>query len=208
MNIPKSKAPTIQIDGKSYVALADEAQKRGLKIFQNERGLLLIGKNEISFSESESNLLDSVITLFDTPEKFADPDIATRWIPALKRQGAWTNYVKVTPEQLKIYSGPETKWPTAPKSEYDFSGFNQKLLGSKVPPPGVYPRVLFSPEDVPMLAARVKNSKLGQKSLIEMQYSVRAKFLEHEHERRTVFSKAREQRSRRSCNGRTMCGRI
>ncbi len=170
LEIPKSKAATIQIDGKDYIALADEAQKHGFKVFQNERGLLLIGKMEILFSESESNLLDSVIALFDTPEKFADPDIATRWIPALTRQGAWTNHVKVTPEQLNIYSGPETKWPTAPKSAYDFSGFNQKLLGSKVPPPGVYPRVLFSPEDVPMLAARVKKSKLGQKSLIEMQY--------------------------------------
>ena len=168
LKIPKAHAATIQIDGKDYVALAEEAQTRGLKIFQNERGLLLIGKNEIVFSTSESNILDSVITLFDTPDKFADPDIATRWIPSLKRQGAWTNHVRVTPEQLKLYSGPETKWPTAPKSSYDFSGFNQKLLGSKVPPPGVYPRVLFSPEDVPMLAARVKKSKLGQKSLIEM----------------------------------------
>ena len=170
LKLLKSKAPTVPIDGKDYVALVDEAQKRGLKIFQNERGLLLISKTEITFSESEFNLLDSVIALFDTPEKFADPDIATRWIPALKRQGAWTNYVKVTPEQLKIYSGPEAEWPTAPKSEYDFSGFNKKLLGSRVPPPGVYPRVLFSPEDLPMLAARVKNSKLGQKSLIEMKF--------------------------------------
>jgi hypothetical protein len=170
LEIPKTKAATLQIDGKNYVALADEAQRRGLKVFQNDRGLLLIGKKEISFAESESNLLDSVITLFDTPEKFADPDIATRWIPSLKRQGTWTNYVKVTPEQVKIYNGPETKWPTAPKSSYDYSGFNKKLLGSQVPPPGVYPRVLFSPEDVLMLAARVKHSKIGQKSLIEMRY--------------------------------------
>ena len=169
LDLSKTKAPTIQIDGQNYVALADEAQKRGMKIFQNERGLLLIGKNEITISETESNLLDSVIELFDTPEKFADPDIATRWIPSLMRQGAWTNYVKSTPEQFKIYSGAETRWPTAPKSDYDFSGFNQNLLGSKVPPPGVHPRVLFSPGDVPMLAARVKNSKIGQKSLIEME---------------------------------------
>jgi len=170
LTLPQTKALAVQIDGKDYVALADEAQKRGLKIYQNGRGLLLIGKTGISFSEAESNLLDSVVTLFDTPEKFADPDIATRWVPALKRQGAWTNYVKVTPEQLKIFNGPETKWSTVPKSEYDYSGFNQKLLGSPVPPPGVYPRVLFSAEDVPMLAARVKKSKLGQKSLIEMEY--------------------------------------
>jgi len=176
LTIPKSKAPTIQIDGRPYIALADEAQKHGLTVFQNERGLLLIGKSGITFTESESNLLDSVIALFDTPEKFADPDIATRWIPALKRQGVWTNYVKVSPEQLKVYSGPETKWLTTPKSEYDYSGFNQKLLGSKTPPPGVYPRVLFSPQDVTMLAARVKNSKLGQKSLIEMKFLFEQRF--------------------------------
>ena len=168
LSIPKTAAPVVPVDGKAYVALADEARKLGLKVSQNARGLLLIGGSKVSYSDS--NLLDSVIALFDTPEKFADPDIATRWVPALKRQGAWTNYVKATPEQLEIFNGPETKWPTAPKSGYDYSGFNKKLLGSKVPAPGVYPRVLFSPEDVPMLAARVKSSKLGQKSLIEIRY--------------------------------------
>ena len=173
LKIPKSKMPTIQIDDQLYVALADAAGELGLKVFQNSRGLQLIGKEEIAFSESESNLLDSVITLFDTPEKFADPAIATRWVPALKRQGPWTNYVKFTTQDLKIYSGSETKWPSAPKSSYDYSGFNSLLLGSKVPPPGVYPRVLFSPEDLPLLAARVKNSKSGQKSLIEMEYLFR-----------------------------------
>jgi hypothetical protein len=170
LEIPKSDAPTVQIDGKPFVALADAARKLGLKVSQNPRGLLLIGGSKISFSESESNLLDSVITLFDTPEKLADPDIATKWIPALKRQGKWTDHVKATPEQLKIFSGTETRWPTAPKSEYDYSGFNKKILGSKVPPPGVYPRVLFSPQDLPALAERIKGSQLGQKSLIEMKY--------------------------------------
>lgn len=170
LNIPKTQAPTIQISGKDYVALANLAQDRGFKIFQHERGLLFISKTEVSFSESQSNLLDSVITMFDTPEKFADPDIATRWIPSLKRQGAWTNHVRVRPDQLTNYTGPEAIWPTAPASSYDFAGFNKALLGTKVPPPGVYPRVLFSPGDVPMLAARVRHTKIGQKSLIEMQY--------------------------------------
>jgi len=169
LNVPKVKAPVIEQEGKSYVALADEARKRGLHVVQNGRGLLLIGVNETGFSESESNLLDSTITLFDTPERFADPDIATRWIPALKRQGTWTNYVRVTPAQMRIFIGPETPWPTAPKSAYNYSGFNHQLLGSPVPPPGVYPRVLFSPQDVPMLAARLKQSRMGQKSLIEME---------------------------------------
>ena len=170
LDIPPANAPRIDISGHPYVALADEAVAHGLKTYQNARGLLLIGTNDLGFADSESNLLDSVITLFDTPEKFADPGIAARWIPTLKRQGIWTNYVKVTAEQLKVYDGPETPWPTTPKSEYDYRGFNAKLLGSKVPPPGVYPRVLFSLEDVPVLAARIKATKMGQKSLIEMQY--------------------------------------
>jgi len=43
------------------------------------------------------------------------------------------------------------------------------VFGSKVPPPGVWPRVLFSPEDVPALAARVRASKFAQMSMIEQE---------------------------------------
>ena len=171
--LPAATATPVQIDGQPYVDFATEARKHGLSVAQNPRGLLLVGPSVPAFSDSEASLLDSVITLFDTPEKFADPDIATRWIPTLKRQGAWTNHVHVTAEQLKVYSGPETVWPTTPKTEYDYTGFDRQLLGSPVPPPGVYPRVLFSPEDVPMLAARIKASRLGQKSLMEMGYLFR-----------------------------------
>ena len=170
LEIPKAKAPVIQIGGKPFVALADEARKLGLKVSRSNRGLLLIGESEVSFSASEDNLLDCVITQFDTPEKFADPDLATKWLSTLARQAKWTDHVKATAEQLKAVSGPETQWPTASESEFDFTGFNYGLLGSKVPPPGVYPRVLFSPEDLPTLAQRIKGSKLGQKSLIEMEY--------------------------------------
>ncbi len=168
------KAPpglaSISVRGSMYYSLTDLARIKGLKVTRNPRGLLYLGQTELKFGVNESTLLDSVITLFDTPEKFADPDIATRFIPALARQGKWTDHVKVTPEQLAILNGPETEWPTAPKSEYDYTGFNQKLLGSKVPPPGVYPRLFFSEEDIPMLAARVKSTKVGQMSLIEMEY--------------------------------------
>ena len=159
-----------QINGKPYVALGKLAEAKGLKVYRNPRGLLLIGEKPVAFAEFEGALLDTVITLFDTPDKFADPDIATRNIPTLKRQGKWTDHVNVTPEQLAILNGPETKWPTAPKSAYDFSGFNSGLLGSKVPKPGVYPRVLFSPGDVPALSKRIKATKAGQMALIEMEY--------------------------------------
>jgi hypothetical protein len=152
------------------VDLAALAMAKGLNVYQDASGLLLIGSKVIGFRPDESVLKESVITLFDTPEKFADPDIATKYIPTLAQQGRMTDHIKVTPEQWALLNGPVTPWPTAPKSSYDFTGFNAKLLGSGVPPPGVYPRLLFSPEDVPMLAQRVKSSKLGQMSLIEMDY--------------------------------------
>ena len=163
-------AGTVQLDGKPYVPLAKLAESKGLRVYRNPRGLLLIGEKAIEFKDSESVLLDTVVTLFDTPEKFADPDVVTRSIPTLKRQGKWTDHVKVTPEQLAILNGPETKWPSAPKSEYNLTGFDFKLLGSKVPKPGVYPRILFNSEDVPLLAARVKSTKAGQMALIEMEH--------------------------------------
>ena len=159
------------VGGEKWVALAEVAKQRGLKVFAHPSGLLVVGDRQIRFTDDEAALLQSVITMFDTPEKFADPDIATQSMEVLKRQGKWTNYVKVTPEQMKVLQGPETNWEKemTPLGAFDLSGFNTALLGSKVPPPGVYPRILFSPEDVPMIAARVKGSKLGQMSLIEME---------------------------------------
>ncbi len=170
LDVPRVTPSVVMLRGKPWVDLAEEARQHGCQTCLNSRGLLLVGTHDCAFAESESNRLDSVITLFDTPEKFADPDIALRWIPTLHRQGAWTNYVRVTPAALQVYAGPETVWPTTPRAQYDYRGFNQKLLGSRVPPPGIYPRVLFSPQDVPMLAARIKHTQIGQKSLIEMQY--------------------------------------
>ena len=161
--------PTIDVNGKPYLSLVKLAKSKGLKVAQPARGLLLIGDKEASFAASEATLLQTVITLFDSPEKFADPEIATRSIPILKRQGPWTDHVKATLEQLQTLAGPETQWPTTPKSAYDLKGFNSALLGSKVPEPGVYPRLLFSPEDVPVLAKRFLFQRLGQMSLVEME---------------------------------------
>jgi hypothetical protein len=161
---------TLTVRDGTYYSVADIARAKGLKVTTLPDGVVYIGAKAPALGGAGTPVLDSIVTLFDTPDKFANPDIATKSIPTLARQGKWTDHVKVTPEQLAILTGPETDWPTAPKSEYDFTGFNTKLLGSKVPPPGVYPRLLFSPEDVPMLAARIKSSKLGQMSLIEMEY--------------------------------------
>lgn len=171
LRLPKIEAPpeSKDVEGKTYVNFSALAKAKGLKVSANPRGLILIGKVEVAFSESEKSLLDSVIALFDTPDRFADASIAPTIIPTLKRQGVWTDHIKVSKEDLSLLNGPETKWPTAPASSYDTNGFNAGLLGSKVPPPGVYPRVLFSPEDIPVMAERVKKSILGQKELIQME---------------------------------------
>jgi hypothetical protein len=156
-------------DGKPYVNLVKLAKQKGLKVSSPGRGLFLIGNQDVAFSDSEKNLLDCVITLFDTPDRFADPSIAPTIIPTLKNQGVWTDHVKVSKEDLTLLNGPETKWETAPASEYDTNGIDATLLGSKVPATGIHPRILFSPEDLPMLSERVKKSVLGQKSLIQME---------------------------------------
>jgi len=61
------------------------------------------------------------------------------------------------------------KPPTVPRSAYNLSGFEQKLLGTKVPAPGVYPRLLFSPDDLPNVQARIKESIVMQMSMAEME---------------------------------------
>ena len=170
VRIPAS-VETMYIDDKNYFSAADLAKCMGKQVLQTKRGLLLISDKPITYKGEDDKVLDDcVITLFDTPEKLADPDIATEYIPSLKAQGKWTNYVKVTPEQQKILNGPETKWKMVPESEFDYTGFNKTLLGSAVPPPGVYPRILFSEADIPMLYKRIASNKVGQKSLIEVEY--------------------------------------
>jgi hypothetical protein len=179
----------LEVRGAIYLALEDVAAERGLKITRHPRGLIYLGDSGISFALGEEALLDSVITLFDTPEKFADPDIATRSIPNLTRQGKWTDHVKVTPEQLAILNGPETEWPSVPKKDYDLGDFDDRLLGSKVPAPGVYPRLLFTDEDVPMLAARVKSTTVGRISLIEMEHLFKKSFWDPATSDGQVFNK-------------------
>ena len=165
---PPAGLPSLDMRGSTYYSLTDLAQKKGMKVTLHPSGLLYIGDKELMFGPQETAVLESVITLFDTPEKYADPDIATKTIPTLKRQGKWTDHVKATPAQLALLNGPETKWETAKKADYDLKGFNKKLLGSKVPAPGVYPRLLFSEADLPMLAEHVKKNVLAQMSMIEM----------------------------------------
>ena len=54
-------------------------------------------------------------------------------------------------------------WPPAPKIDvsHDTNGFAFERL-TQVPPPGVHPRILISPEDLPDLRRRVANTEMGR----------------------------------------------
>ena len=159
------------IDNEKYVDLVAWAKKLGKKLYSDKGSLLLISDQPISYNGKDQRLADCLTTLFDTPEKQMNPDLATQYIPWLKLQKKWTEHARVTPEQLdQLENGPETEWNTVPKSDYDFSGFNFRLLGSKVPAPGIYPRLLFSPEDIPMLQQQVKTNKSAMKSMVEIEF--------------------------------------
>ncbi len=158
------------IGGVNYVDAVAAAKSLGLSVASHPRGVVMFSKAPQTFEGIASESIDAVITMFDTPEKLADPDIATAYIPDCKRQGKWTDHVKVTPEQLAMLNGPEYEWPMVPESKYDYTGLNRSLLGSKPPKPGVYPRVLFSPDDIPEIARRIKASKTGHMGLLEMEY--------------------------------------
>ena len=60
-------------------------------------------------------------------------------------------------------------FPPSPQPEVhdDFSGFAKNRL-SPVPAPGVHPRVLFSPEDLPGLRTRLRDTEVGRKLMVRM----------------------------------------
>lgn len=92
----------------------------------------------------------------DTPEKLADPAGLREKVERLQQIDHWTKFA--TPEQIALFEGPETEWEKIPMSAYDLSAVDKSMIGSKVPKPGVHPRVLFSPEDVPAIKRRLENS--------------------------------------------------
>ena len=165
---PATAAPTVEIGGEPYVAFDAAAAAAGLKVTRHPSGLMVAAKDEWK-APAEPALIESIVTLFDTPESFADPGIAARNIPLLTRQGEWTNHVKVTKEQIALLEGPQTQWPMVPASDYDETGINKEMFGSAVPEPGAYPRLLFSESDLPAIRARVNATRTGRKALIEME---------------------------------------
>lgn len=150
------------------VAIADLAARLGKKVFTEERGLVIVSDTPMTLGDSQ--LIDSIITLFDTPEKFADPQIAYRNIPSLRAWGRWAEHVAFTPSQLALYDDPETQWRLISEKRYDTPTLGMHELASDVPAPGVHPRILFSPQDVPLILARIKSSVTGAMSLIETEH--------------------------------------
>ena len=112
--------------------------------------------------------LGSALTWADTPRILDDPEAFRKAHPTLAAERLWTEFA--TPEQQALFDGPEVQWPVVPAAEYDLSGFSTAHLYSKVPPPGVHPRILFSPEDVPAIRKQLESTKAGQKRLIETDY--------------------------------------
>jgi hypothetical protein len=102
------------------------------------------------------------------PRKLDDPESLRKTVPALAALRDWKEFA--TPAQIALYDGPETVYPEIPASAFDLTGFDSSLLGSAVPAPGVHPRILFSPGDIPLLKRRLENSKTGRKALIETRF--------------------------------------
>ncbi len=170
---PYQLPPSVEIkriNGAVYFSVTDLAKALGKQMLLTKRGLLLISNQPITYRDTNAVLSDCIVSIFDTPQKFMDPDIATKYIPTLKAQGKWTEHARAKPEDVALLEkGKETVWPTTPTSAYDFTGFNKTLLGSKVPAPGVYPRLLFSPQDIPMLQQHIAANKSAQKAMAEIE---------------------------------------
>jgi hypothetical protein len=178
--IPISKEiSSIQLRGTRWVDALELAKSLGKNARLTSRGLLLVSKDPIRYLEGDKKLDDAIISLFDTPEKYIDPDMAMEYIPLLKAQGKWTQHARFDATSLwAIEHGEEETWPHVAKDAYDFTGFNFALLGSPLPKPGEYPRLLFSPQDIPTLQAHIRQHTLAQKSLIEIEVLLKKSWLD------------------------------
>jgi hypothetical protein len=148
---------TLQVDGKTYVDFADAGRALGLHVFQDSSGLVCIGhRQDYDYTTHEVSLHDATVTGFDMPEKFADPSLAARSITRFIQAG-------ITPA-----TPPADIAPSIPTSTYNLAGFDPALLGSAVPSPGVYPRLLFSPDDLPAIRARLQANPSTRQALANL----------------------------------------
>ena len=123
----------------------------------------------------------------DSPEKLDHPEALRQQVDRLREQDHWTDFG--TPEQIELYSGPETEWPELPRSAYNLTGFSRRLLGSKVPPPGVHPRVLFSPEDIPAIRRKIMDSDVGRREWATAEFIFQKTLFDPDSDDGKVFAK-------------------
>ena len=123
----------------------------------------------------------------DTPEKLDDLNALRAQIPRLAAQADWRSFA--TPEEIKLFDGPETVYAVVPATQFDLSGFDATMLGSPVPPAGVHPRVLFSPQDVPLLKSRLERSKIGRNERLRTAYILSQTLFNPESAEGKIFEK-------------------
>jgi len=123
----------------------------------------------------------------DTPRILDDPEALIKSRTNLSSQPQWTQFA--TPEQIALFDGPETAWPVIPKSDYDLTGFDQSRLYSKVPPPGIHPRILFSPEDVPVIKKQLESTINGRQLLAQTDLALSKTLYDKNSDEGKVFAK-------------------
>jgi len=123
----------------------------------------------------------------DTPRILDDPDKFAKSRPSLASQRQWTEFA--TPEQIALFDGPEMEWPVVPPTDYDLTGFDRARLYSKVPPPGVHPRILFSPEDVPVIKKQLESTITGRQLLAQTDLVLNKTLYDGKSDEGKVFAK-------------------
>ena len=104
----------------------------------------------------------------DSAAWIADPEALRNAVPALRGQRLWSEFA--TPAEQALFAGPETVYPEVPAASFDLTGFDPALLGSPVPPAGMHPRILFSPEDAPRFRTWLATNRLGRVARAETRF--------------------------------------
>ncbi len=177
------------IDAHVYIDMGKLAESHDLVVSRGAGGLMLVAPVRLDTSAWTETERDAVTALFDTPEKYADPALATKYIPQLARQGVWTNLCPSTAEEIALLDGPEPEWPVTPPSAYDETGMNREMFGSAVPEPGVWPRLLFSEADLPAIRERIAGNIIAQKTMIELEVLLQKTWLDPDSDDGKVLTK-------------------
>jgi len=103
----------------------------------------------------------------DTECTISDPEGLRLRVDRLTSQWHWTEFASA--EQINIFDGPEKDWELLPNEYLNISGFDDHVLRGPVPPPGIFPRLFFSPEDVPNFRKELQSSPAGSQYLIHLE---------------------------------------